>query len=106
VSCLLYYNTRACIILEPLASGVVATIVLFFDVRVFNAFAESNQSSSLAAIFRRHEGEKHRAYEEKWKGAVSHLLCSPLLGTWGKLPQLLIIALPPFLVTNGSPPTL
>ena len=34
----------------------------FFDVRVFNAFAESNQS---AANFRRHENDKRRAYEER-----------------------------------------
>jgi len=37
----------------------------FFDVCVFNAFAESNLSSSPAATFRRHEGEKRRAYEER-----------------------------------------
>ena len=37
----------------------------FFDVRVFNAFAESNLSSSPAATFWRHEGEKRRAYEER-----------------------------------------
>ena len=37
----------------------------FFDVRVFNVFAESNQSTSLAATFRKHEGEKRRAYEER-----------------------------------------
>ena len=36
----------------------------FFDVCVFNVFAESNQSTSLAATFRKHEGEKRRAYEE------------------------------------------
>ena len=36
----------------------------FFDVRIFNAFAESNQSTSLAATSRKHEGEKCRAYEE------------------------------------------
>ena len=36
----------------------------FFDVRVYNAFAESNQSSSLAITFREYEGEKRRAYEE------------------------------------------
>ena len=35
----------------------------FFDVRVFNAFAESNQSPCPAATFQRHEG-KRRAYEE------------------------------------------
>ena len=37
----------------------------FFDVRVFIAFAESNQYTSLAATFRKHEGEKRRAYEER-----------------------------------------
>ena len=37
----------------------------FFDVRVFNAFAESNQSPCPAATFRRHEGDKRRAYEER-----------------------------------------
>ena len=36
----------------------------FFDVRVFNAFAESNQSPCPAVTFQRHEGDKHRAYEE------------------------------------------
>ena len=36
----------------------------FFDVRVFNTFAESNQSPCLAATFRRHEGDKRQAYEE------------------------------------------
>ena len=47
-----------------LASGVVA-IIAFFDVRVFNPFAESNQSPCSAATFRRHEAEKRRAYEER-----------------------------------------
>ena len=37
----------------------------FFDVRVFNTFAESNQSPCLAATFRRREGDKRRAYEER-----------------------------------------
>ena len=32
---------------------------------MFNAFAESNLSSCPAATFRRHEGEKRRAYEER-----------------------------------------
>ena len=51
------------LISELLASGDVATIIHFFDVRVFNAFAESNQSPCPAVTFRRHEA-KHRAYEE------------------------------------------
>jgi len=37
----------------------------FFDVRVFNRFAATNCSSALATTFRRHEGEKRRAYEER-----------------------------------------
>ena len=37
----------------------------FFDVRVFNPFAESNQSTCSAATFRRHEAENRRAYEER-----------------------------------------
>ena len=45
------------------ASGVVV-ISVFFDVCSFNVFAESNQSSSLAATFCKHEGEKLHAYEE------------------------------------------
>ena len=37
----------------------------FFDVWVFSAFTESNQSPCPAATFRRHEGDKRRAYEER-----------------------------------------
>ena len=36
----------------------------FFDVRVFNCFAASNRSTTLAATFRKHEAEKRRTYEE------------------------------------------
>ena len=56
----------------------------FFDVRVFNAFAESNQSTSLVATFRRHKGEKHRAYEERVqeveRGSLTPLVFSSLGG--------------------------
>ena len=31
---------------------------------LLNAFAKSNQTTSLATTFHKHEGEKHRAYEE------------------------------------------
>ena len=52
----------------------------FFDVHVFNVFAESNQSTSLTATFRKHEGEKRRAYEERvWeveKGSFTPLVFS------------------------------
>ena len=34
-----------------------------FDVCVFSVFAESNQSTNLAAAFHKHEGEKRYAYE-------------------------------------------
>ena len=36
-----------------------------FDVRIFNSFAASNWSTTLAATFRRHEAEKRRAYKER-----------------------------------------
>ena len=36
----------------------------FFDVPVFNSFAASNRSASLAAFFHRHEAEKRCAYNE------------------------------------------
>ena len=61
----------------------------FITVRLFNVFAESNQSTSLAATFRKHEGEKRRAYEERvWK--VERDSFTPLVfsssGGMGKLP--------------------
>ena len=56
----------------------------FFDVCVFNAFAESNQSTSLAATFCKHEGEKCRAYEERVReverGSFTPLVFSSLGG--------------------------
>ena len=74
----------------------------FFDVRVFNAFAKSNQSPCPAATFRRHEGDKHQAYEESVheveRGSFTPLVFSS--GAWGGLPQLLTGALPPFLVIS------
>ena len=48
-------------ILELPASGTVATIIPFS----INGFAESNVSFCSAATFRRHEGEKRRAYQER-----------------------------------------
>ena len=56
----------------------------FFDVRVFNAFAESNLSSSPAATFQRHEGEKRRAYkkhvQEVERGSFTPLVFSSSVG--------------------------
>ena len=37
----------------------------FFDVKVFNAHAPSNRSSSTASCYRRHELEKRRKYERR-----------------------------------------
>ena len=37
----------------------------FFDVRVFNSFAESNQSTCQAATYQRHERDKRRVYEKR-----------------------------------------
>ena len=50
----------------------------FFDVRVFNSFAVSNWSTTLAATFRRHEAEKRRAYEERIR-EVEHGSFIPLV---------------------------
>ena len=59
----------------------------FFDVRVFNAFAESNQPPCPAATFRRHENDKRRAYEERVReverGSFTPLLFSSS-GSMGK----------------------
>jgi len=54
----------------------------FFDVRVFNSFAASNRSASLAAIFRRHEAEKRHAYEE-WVSEVEYGSFTPLIFSSG-----------------------
>ena len=37
----------------------------FFNVCVFNSFAATNRSSTLAATFHQYKGEKSRAYEER-----------------------------------------
>lgn len=50
----------------------------FFDVRVFNSLAASNQSSDLATVFRRHEQEKRRCYEERVR-EVEHGCFLPLV---------------------------
>ena len=46
------------------ASGGKIDRVHFFDVRVFNPYAPSYRSSSLAQCYRKNELEKKRAYEE------------------------------------------
>ena len=37
----------------------------FFDVRVFNPCAQSNSNAPIQSIYRRHEAEKRRAYEQR-----------------------------------------
>ena len=50
----------------------------FFDVRVFNPYAQSHRSSTLAQCYRRNEQEKKRSYEERVR-EVEHGSFSPLI---------------------------
>ena len=50
----------------------------FFDVRVFNPCARSNQQASLSSVYRRHEQEKRRQYEQRVR-EVEHSTFTPLV---------------------------
>ena len=50
----------------------------FFDVRVFNPFAQSHRSTSLSQCYKKHEQEKKRAYDERVR-EVEHGTFSPLV---------------------------
>ena len=50
----------------------------FFDVRVFNPYAPSNQRSSLPQCYRNHENIKKRAYDQRIR-EVEHGTFSPLV---------------------------
>ena len=50
----------------------------FFVVRVFNPYALSNHRSSPAAVYRKHETEKRRCYEQRIR-EVEHSLFTPLV---------------------------
>ena len=50
----------------------------FFDVRVFNPLAPSNQSQTPAATFRKHELEKKRAYQQRVQD-IEHSSFTPLV---------------------------
>ena len=50
----------------------------FFDVRVFNPFAQSHRSTSLSQCYKKHEQEKKRAYDER-VCEVEHGTFSPLV---------------------------
>ena len=58
----------------------------FFDVRVFNPYAPSNNKSTAAACYRKHEMEKWRKYERRVLD-VEHGSFTPLVfstsGGWG-----------------------
>ena len=60
--------------------------IAFFDVRVFNPYASSNCSGTIAASYRRHEKEKRRAYERRVI-EVEHASFTPIVlsttGGWG-----------------------
>ena len=50
----------------------------FFDVKVFNPYARSNQRSTLAATYRSHENSKKRAYDQRIR-EVEHGTFAPLV---------------------------
>ena len=52
----------------------------FFDVRVFNPFAQSYRTTPLAQCYRRNEMEKRRAYDERVR-EIEHGSFSPLVFT-------------------------
>ena len=52
----------------------------FVDVRVFNPSAQSNRHGSLSSVYRRHEQEKRRRYDERVR-LVEHATFTPLVLT-------------------------
>ena len=50
----------------------------FFDVRVFNPYTLSNHRPSSAAVYRKHEMEKRRCYEQRIR-EVEHSSFTPLV---------------------------
>ncbi len=50
----------------------------FYDVRVFNPFAQSYRNTSLSQCYRRNEMEKKRAYDERVR-EIEHGSFSPLV---------------------------
>jgi hypothetical protein len=50
----------------------------FFDVRVFNPSAQSNRNSPLQSVYRKHEMEKKRSYEQRIL-EVKHASFTPLV---------------------------
>ena len=57
----------------------------FFDVRIFNPFAQSNRNTSLSTVYQRHERQKRNTYEERvW--AVEHASFTPFVVSTSDLP--------------------
>ena len=58
----------------------------FFDVKVFNPYAPSNQKTSLSACYRSHENEKKRKYDQRIRevehGSFTPLILSCTGGLW------------------------
>jgi len=50
----------------------------FVDVRVFNPCPQSNHQNPLASVYRRHEQEKRRQYEQ-WVHEVEHATFTPFV---------------------------
>ena len=50
----------------------------FFDVRVFNPLAASNQNPNILTTFQRHEREKRRMYDQRIR-EIEHGLFTPLV---------------------------
>ena len=50
----------------------------FFDVRVFNPCAQSNSNTPVQSIYRKHENEKRRNYEQRVL-EVEHVSFTPLV---------------------------
>ena len=67
----------------------------FVDVRVFNPCAQSNHWSPLASVYRRHEQEKRRQYEQRIR-EVEHATFTPLvMSTTGGMGRAATRDLPP-----------
>ena len=74
-----------------------------FDVCIFNSFAASNRSTTLAATFRKHEAEKRRAYEERIC-KVEHGSFTPLgFSSYDGMGKALISIWLTYLVKSGVP---
>ena len=75
----------------------------FVDVRVFNPCAQSNRRSPISAVYRRHEQEKKRHYEQGVQNTLLslHLLCQPL-EVWAKLLPHSTKGSPLWSVKNGT----